>query len=274
MRPELVVLDFDGTFTRVDDEAVPFLESYQAGLGALLDIPITSEWERARALIEADPDRYGWQHEGRIVAPSHADPYILATTIAQLLLQDHRGEVTPGVTESLFRESYAKAGTVFRHDAREVVASVLARDVPVFVVTNSHTDDVRRKIERLGIEPDRLAIHGDARKWMIVEPEETDPRFEALPAELRVEGLGRPMHLRRGRYYEVLRLLWSQSGASPETTLVCGDIYELDLALPARLGARVHMVGRPSTPTYEREAVRAAGGSFSTELGGLLAVLE
>jgi phosphoglycolate phosphatase-like HAD superfamily hydrolase len=273
MRPELVVLDFDGTFTRVDDEAVPFLEAYQAGLEALLNVPIAPEWERARAIIQADPDRYGWQHDGRIVAPSHADPYILATTIAQLLLQEHHGSVAQGATESLFRQAYATAGTVFRHDARNVVEHVLGLGVPVFVVTNSHTVDVQRKLDRLGIDRDRLEVRGDARKWMIREPEVPDPRFDAIPAELHVEGLGRPMYLRRGSYFDVLSELWKRTGTSPEGTFVCGDIYELDLALPAALGARVHMVGRPSTPAYEREAVRAAGGTFSTELIGALAAL-
>ncbi len=274
MRPELVVLDFDGTFTRVDDEAVPFLEAYQAGLQALLEQPIVPEWERARGIIEAAPDRYGWQHEGRIVAPSHADPYILATTIAQLLLQEHHGAVAPGVTESLFRQAYARAGTVFRTDAKRVVEHVLELGVPVFVVTNSHTVDVQRKIERLGVDVARLEIRGDARKYVIRAPEVADARFDALPAELQVEGLGRPMYLRRGCYFDVLRELWERTGSSPETTFVCGDIYELDLAMPARLGACVHMVGRPSTPTYEREAVRAAGGTFSTELAGALDALD
>lgn len=78
-RLELLVLDFDGTFTRVDQEAVPFLVAYRAGLGEVLGGRVDDEWEQARERIESDPDRYGWEHEGRIVAPSHADPYILAS---------------------------------------------------------------------------------------------------------------------------------------------------------------------------------------------------
>lgn len=267
---ELVILDFDGTFTRVDEEAAPFLEAYRAGLAALLGAPIDEPWEQARATIEADPDRYGWEYEGRIVAPSHADPYILATSIAQLLLREH-GDATRTHTEALFREAYASAGTVFRDDARDVVEALLARGVPVYVVTNSHTADVRAKIERLGARgADALPIRGDAQKWRLVEPERADPRFDALPRELRVDGLARPLFVRRGRYFEALRAIWDETDATPAGTLVCGDIYELDLALPAQLGARVHMVGRDGTPAYERAAVAAAGGTFSTELSGLL----
>lgn len=272
-RLELLVLDFDGTFTRVDDEAVPFLVEYRAGLASVLGAPIEEDWERARRVIEADPDRYGWEHEGRIVAPSHADPYVLATTIAQLLLRE-RG-LDRGVTEQLYRESYAKAATVFRDDARVVVEAALARRVPVVVVTNSRTTEVEKKIARLEARgSERLTVLGDACKWMLTEPERPDPRFDAVPEELRVDGLGRPILLRRGRYFDALASVWQRTGTTPAGTLVCGDIYELDLALPAVLGARVHMVGRPSTPSYERAAVARAGGTFSTHLSGLLPLLS
>src|SRR5690606_32548849 len=86
--------------------------------------------------------------------------------------------------------------------------------------------------------------------------------------ELQVEGLARPILLRRGRYFEALRRIWDETDTTPAGTLVCGDIFELDLALPAQLGARIHMLGREATPAYERDAVRAAGGSFSTALSG------
>ncbi|HEY8430887.1 MAG TPA: hypothetical protein VIL20_21055 [Sandaracinaceae bacterium] len=271
-RLELLVLDFDGTFTRVDDEAAPFLVAYRAGLAAVLGEPVDEAWERARRTIEADPDRYGWEHEGRIVAPAHADPYILATTIAQLLLAERGLDRT--VTERLYREAYAKAGIAFRHDAREVVEAALDTGVPVFVVTNSRTTDVVAKIARLEARgSERLVVRGDACKWMITAASRADPRFDALPDEQHVPGLRRPILLKRGRYFDTLATLWAETGASPEGTLVCGDIYELDLALPAALGARVHMVGRPSTPEYERAAVLRAGGTFSLELSGLLPAL-
>lgn len=266
---ELVILDFDGTFTRVDEEAAPFLDAYRTGLAALIDAPVEDAWEQARATIEADPDRYGWEYEGRIVAPSHADPYILATSIAQIILREHG--LTKAHTETLYREAYASAGTVFREDAREVVEALLARKVPVYVVTNSQTKDVGAKIARLGAAGgDALPIRGDAQKWCLVEPKQADPRFDAVPRELRVSGLARPMYLRRGCYFDALRTIWDETDTTPAGTLVCGDIYELDLALPAQLGARVHMVGRDATPAYEREAVKEAGGTFSTELGGVL----
>jgi phosphoglycolate phosphatase-like HAD superfamily hydrolase len=272
---ELVVLDFDGTFTRVDDEALPFLAAYRRGLADILGEDVLGgAWDRAAETIEADPHHYGWEHDGRIVAPSHADPYIFATSIAQLLLRERgmmEGPARPAILEELFRAAYAKAATVFRTDARRVIETFLAEPAPVFVVTNSRTDDVLRKIATLGARGgESIPVLGDAKKWMLAAPEHADARFDALPEALSVEGLARPILLKRGHYFDVLRALWERTGTRPERTLVCGDIYELDLALPAALGARVHMVGRPSTPDYERQAVESAGGTFSYELAGVL----
>ena len=276
-RFDCLVLDFDGTFTDVEREAIPFLEVYRAGLARLLGEAIDDRWREAVEVVQSDPDAHGFEYAGRIVAPSHADPYILATSVANLVLAGHpelSGETRAHALEALFAESYAKADTVFRPDAGEVVEAVLSYGAPVFVVTNSHTAHVQDKIRAL--VPDHAAlieVRGDARKFHLVEPEPPDSRFEALPESMQVEGLGRPVYLRRGRYFEALRRVWEETGASPERTLVGGDIFELDLALPAALGARIHLVARAHTPLYERAAVERAGGTWSAELRGLLAVL-
>ena len=115
-------------------------------------------------------------------------------------------------------------------------------------------------------------VVGDARKYMIVDPDPVDERFLQIPAERHVPGLPRSVLLRRGRYYEALRRLWADSATTPERTLVCGDIYELDLALPDALGASIHLVLRKNVLEYERRAIEAAGprGSMSDELSGVL----
>jgi hypothetical protein len=276
-RFDCVVLDFDGTFTDVEREAIPFLEVYREGLERLVGAPIDERWARAVEVVEGDPDAHGFEYGGRIVAPSHADPYILAPSVANLVLAEHRelsGEARAEALEGLFAESYAKADTVFRPDAREVVEAVLGNGAPVFIVTNSRTAHVADKVRALVPErAERIEIRGDARKFHLVDPEPSDPRFAALPESMWVEGLGRPMYLRRGRYFEALRRIWKETGATPEGTIVAGDIFELDLALPAALGARVHLVARARTPSYERAAAERAGGTWSTELRGLLDLL-
>jgi hypothetical protein len=80
------------------------------------------------------------------------------------------------------------------------------------------------------------------------------------------------VYLRRGKYYEALRGIWKQTGTTPEQTLVAGDIYELDLALPAALGAQLQLVARDNVLAYEETAVRALGarGGVDTSLRALL----
>ena len=275
MRLECFILDFDGTFTLVDREAVPFLEGFRAGLAELLGAPVDAAWARIQARVEADPDRFGWEDGGRIVAPSHADPYIMATTVGQLVLRELGGYEDPAARrralDGLYAANYPRAATVFRPDARAVVEAILRTGRPVYVVTNSMTVHVKAKLDELAPEgAERLTVRGDARKFVVADPEAEDPRFDALPDQVHLEGLGRPIFVRRGRYFDALRAIWDETGTGPERTLVCGDIFELDLAMPAKLGATIHMVGRPGTPDYERRAVEQAGGTLTEDLSGVL----
>jgi FMN phosphatase YigB (HAD superfamily) len=275
---ECIILDFDGTFTLVDQEAVPFVDAFKVGLLEHVGPARIARWDEAALTIAATPDRYGWEFEGLIVAPAHADPYIQCTSIGQLLLAEAglppvmRSEILQG----LYKTCYPLAKTVFRPDAKAVVEALLASSVPVFVVTNSATEHVRAKIDALDpAGKEHLDVRGDARKFVIHVPEKSHPAFEALPEQLSVPGLPRPMYLHRGFYFEALRRIWDETGSTPETTVVCGDIFELDLAMPAQLGARVHLVARPNTPEYERRMVRSIpGGSTSQELSGLLVQLD
>jgi FMN phosphatase YigB (HAD superfamily) len=276
---ECIVLDFDGTFTLVDREAVPFVQGFVHDLEGLVGPSVIARWDATVRRVKSDPDRYGWEYDEHIVAPSHADPYILATTVGQILLAEHgvseRAERTK-ILEALYQRNYPKSSNVFRPDAREVVDAIVRSAIPVFVVTNSQTRHVEAKLDELAPEGrDQLVVRGAARKFVLTAPETPDEAWSRVPAELHVPGLSRPIFLGRGAYYDALRRIWNETGASPETTLVCGDIFELDLALPAELGAGIHLVARPDTPEYERRAARAsANGSVSQELSGLLERLD
>ncbi|MDQ3036417.1 MAG: HAD family hydrolase [Myxococcota bacterium] len=275
---ECIVLDFDGTFTRVDEEAEPFVEAFRKGIAEHLSPERMARWDAAASSIGAAPDRYGWEYEGVIVAPAHADPYIRCTTIGQMLLAEE-GVPTGRRTEilqGLYKACYPLSLTVFRHDAKDVVEALVASGVPVYVVSNSATEHVRAKIDSLDpVGKSALQVRGDARKFVMHEPERSHPLFDGLPERMTIPGLERPLMLRRGHYFEVLRKVWEETGAGPETTMVCGDIFELDLAMPARLGSRVHLVARPETPEYERRAARSIpGGSTSQDLSGLLLKLH
>jgi phosphoglycolate phosphatase-like HAD superfamily hydrolase len=276
MRYDLVLLDFDGTFTDVEKEAGPFLEAYLSDVREILGAGFEADWDEATAEMAQDPANHGWLHDGRIVAPGNADPYLRATVVINMVL-DRRGlyldrDARTDLLQSLYHRNYPKADTVFRAEAKYVVETLLASGIPTFVVTNSATDDVQKKIDKLApLGRERLTVHGNAKKFFVVPPEPNDARFEALPCKMQVEGLERPVYVRRGCYYEVLRGIWEKTGAAPERTLVAGDIFELDLALPAHLGAHVQLVLKDMTEPFERQAIgQLEHAELSDDLAGIL----
>ncbi|MAT29368.1 MAG: hypothetical protein CMN31_12570 [Sandaracinus sp.] len=276
MRYDLILLDFDGTFTDVEKEADPFFASYKAEVRELIGGDVDGDWAEAVATLEQNPGEFGWVFEGQVVAPGNADPYLRATVILNMIF-DRRG-LYPNEAErtellqGLYFRNYPKADTVFRANAKQVVETLLASPVPTMVVTNSATDDVEAKIDRMApTGRERLKVYGNAKKYIVAEPDESDACFERVPETMRAEGLERDILLRRGRYYELLRTLWKETGVKPERTLVAGDIFELDLALPGHLGADVHLVLKDKTQPFERAAVKAMeGGAESPGLEGIL----
>ncbi len=271
-----ILLDFDGTFTDVEREAQPFVDHYRRGLTEALARNIDDEWDAAASRIDAQPEGFGWQYDGKVVAPAHADPYIRSTSIAQEII-DTQGDFSSAdradLLQRLYKENYEKSATVFRPEAREIVEALLLSDVHVFVVTNSYTESVEKKLARLaprGLE--RLRVFGDAKKYVIAEPETQDERFEALPESLCIDALDRPVLLQRGKYFDVLASIWKNTKTTPEETIICGDIYELDLAMPSQLGVASHLVTRGKTPEYEKRAVDdLPAGAYSNDLGTFLA---
>ena len=294
-----VVLDFDGTFTQVEREAEPFLRAYQEYLADVLgkdEDLVLDLWKIAEQRVRSEPQRFGgFEENGRIVAPP-SDPYLRANAVARVLC--HRFGVlrNPLVrTETLhaiFRLAYRNTATCFRDDAASALDDLLALDdVTVAFVTNATASVVLEKLQRLGLRnrrEGRPIVVGDTYKFGL-SSEAPPPgralsdrqqralgawsvRFASLPAEIAAPYLPRPIPLRRGSYFRALRDdVWLDDLAAPEQTIVCGDVFELDLALPSALGAHVHLLTRDETPDYELAAVGALErGSSSADLGALV----
>jgi hypothetical protein len=94
-------------------------------------------------------------------------------------------------------------------------------------------------------------VRGHARKF------DVDDAWTGAPETLAVPGLARPVLLRRRNYHAILRELLEAAGADFADLVVVGDIFELDLAMPLALGARVGLVASGHTPAYERAFVHA-----------------
>ncbi|WP_224244904.1 HAD family hydrolase [Hyalangium gracile] len=276
-----VVLDFDGTFTDVAAEGAPFVLHFKSHLAELLGMDrqaMEASWREEEAAVLAGAHAFGWDIGGRVVAPATADPYLLSNCVARQLMGRYGALPDPAerheALQTLYREAYELTGTAFKPEAKEVLEALVATGLPVWVVTNAHTDLVEAKLDRLAPKGrERLKVKGDARKYILQEAQPTDARFSALPETITFDGLlPRPVYLRRGLYYEALRTIWQETGTGPESTLVAGDIYELDLALPAALGAHVQFVQRDNALQYEVRAMELLGprGGVDRSLRGIL----
>ncbi len=279
MTIKCIILDFDGTFTDVEREAAPFVDAFKAAVFDLLGRELHALWAEQAARIAENPGDYGWNHEGRIVAPASADPYINTTTTAHLVfdavgvLRD--GKTRAAILQALYHHAYETTLTAFRPQAKEVLEALAASGIPTFVVTNARTDAAQKKLRTLGpVGLDRIEVHGDARKFVVAEPEIMDERFARIPEKIYLPGLDRPVYPRRGRYYDALAAIMQRVNAAPEEVIVCGDIYELDLSMPIELGMQVHMVTGPKPPAAHEIAWLERYGSRASHSDDLSVILQ
>lgn len=277
-RPGLVVLDFDGTLTDADAHAPAFLAASRDALAARLGWDgdkVQAEWARTETDVAGLPPEAAWEVDGVGTCPANADPYLTANGVVRRILAARAGlsgtALTDGVLD-VHRAAYERVPPGFRAGARELLEALTRGSARVSVVTNSRTGTVERLLDSLGLPRRRdVLVRGDAAKFSVGADGISDPRVAALPEQVEWPELARPVRLRRGRYFAVLRELWTATATGPEATLVVGDNFELDLAMPAVLGAHVHLVLRASTMPHEERLARAlARGDAGRDLAAVM----
>ena len=262
----VLCLDFDGTMTDAEAEGRPFRDGYLEDLCLLVgrkpnDPEVLAIAETTEAEIAAAPHQHPFLWMGRPVAPATVDPYLRMVPIAHRILDrfgaipdaNDRGRLLGSV---LYKYNYAKTlgHPVFRTGAGEVLRALGGS--PTWIVTNSDTHAVAGKIAALDRDTPGVAwltsrVRGFARKF------DVDDAWTAAPSELALPGLARAVLLRRRNYFDILSTVLEEAGKTFEDLVVVGDIFELDLAMPLALGARVGLVTGPRTPDYERAFVTA-----------------
>ncbi len=260
----ILVLDFDGTMTDAEAEGRPFRDGYLDDLCALVGRPAGDAEVRAIAdQVDAEllraPEAHPFLWMGRAVAPATVDPYLRMVPIAHRILD--RFDAIPSAVDRgrllgsvLYKYNYAKTlgHPVFRAGAAEALSALAGTQS--WIVTNSDTHAVAGKVAALDREAPGIAwltsrVRGHARKF------DVDDSWTGVPESLALPGLGRPVLLRRHNYHAILREILDAGGAEFADLVVVGDIFELDLALPLALGARVGLVASGHTPAYERAFV-------------------
>jgi len=264
-----VIFDFDGTCTQVDKVQAKFLDDYRKAI-AVDEKP----WEAAKAkIVKASPNA-GWNlMNAPSTAPAGADPYILAGEAAGLIFREKKLEAP-----NVFAKVYEQNTAPFRPEMHDVIEALLKKKVKVAFISNSDATKISNRIQDLfhktPHKKDQIQVFGGAQKFLVKELLVDSPanaaqraQFDQLAPGVRIEGVARPIYLRRGAYFEAL----CATQFPLAETLVVGDIWELDLALPAALGAHVHLIQRAEPfPTYAYELAQVAKGATSANLKGLL----
>ncbi|MSQ84877.1 MAG: HAD family hydrolase [Myxococcales bacterium] len=266
MNTKLVILDFDGTFTDSEMEGAPFAAVYpqiigdKIGLGAAF-LP---HFEQGVQQVYDQSPELGWFMNGVNAAPADADPYIRCSMAADCAMdklgvlsdRQERGKLLADT----YQQAYKHSAIAFRPRAGEALQALLDRGLPVVVVTNSSTAHVQHKISQLGLRPgSEVDVFGNAMKFW-VDPESIgDARFDGLAQFERDNQLARPVWLKRNKYFLRIAELLAKYQATAQQTAVCGDIYELDLALPAAMGAKVALMRRQNTYPFEINLIADKG---------------
>jgi hypothetical protein len=262
----VLVLDFDGTMTDAEAEGRPFRDGYLEDLATLVgrspgDAEVLAIAEEVEAELASSPASHPFLWMGRAVAPATVDPYLRMVPIAHRIFD--RFQVMPSAIDRgrllgnvLYKYNYAKTlgRPVFRPGAGDALRALGGTET--WIVTNSDTHAVAGKVSALDQTTAGVAwltprVRGHARKF------DVEDSWTGAEAEMPLPGLDRPVLLRRRAYHDILKAIVDSVGATFADLVVVGDIFELDLAMPLSLGARVGLVATARTPPYERAFVEA-----------------
>ena len=163
---DAVVLDLDGTLTDVTCEAPAFTAAFPRLLADLLGKDLSSAWPEEERRVRALSPELAWVIEGHAVGPADADPYILASSTAQLLCDrflvlGSEPALRSEIITAIFRRAYRETRAAFRPEAERVLGALLARGLAVHVVTNADADVAVAKLSPLPPEIHRrLRVRG------------------------------------------------------------------------------------------------------------------
>jgi hypothetical protein len=284
-----IILDFDGTCTQIPPIFEAYLDLYRKGLNES-GLSVTPwEWREAQAIVRQHSPKAGWMAGGCPSAPAAGDPYVLADETARLILR-RRAAKTP-VPPTIHTQAYEAALAPWREEAHETFSQLVDHGVGLHFVSNSSTTFITRRLRDLFGDGHpmtaKISVQSDAGKFRICELNWDDPvavsveakrRFLSLPVaygEKLLTETERPVYLRRGAYFEAINRVLDGDFDALTNTVFCGDTWEMDLAMPYALGAKVHLLDRAApfeTYAYERQALVSYGdrGKTSADLSGLL----
>lgn len=234
--PFKILSDFDGVWTEADLEAAALHRQLVESCAALLQLDqpsVEADLAAFRRDVQAEPHAFGWAPDGRISAFSDEDPLceiaglcalVAAATAGQARRYREAIETRWATVQEFAEHGFQTAMARFRaehppsiaHDARAQLQAVTDAGAHVVVVSNSEPGKLSAWFGAVGIDAGEgpgheLRIRGSAGK-------------QVLGGDSTIDVSGRRVHVDRPRYREAIE--------QERPTLVIGDIFSLDLALP------------------------------------------
>jgi len=281
-----IVMDFDGTCTQIPVIYKPFLAEYLAGLNKTVfaqDPVSPKEWMEAQEQVRKHSPRAAWTIATAPAGPAAADPYIFSSECGKYLLR--KKNISKDIPIEVFVNAQTPNPAPWRPEARNIFETLLKQNIRVTFISNTGSATIIDRLKTLLSVtelPNGLAVRSGAQKFNIAEltfdskiPADVQKLFQHLPVVHSDTGIGRPVHLRRAAYFEAICSAFGNDLGRMATSVFCGDIWEMDLAMPYMLGANINLVERAApfdTYEFERKGVSSAGrrGKISKDLNGLL----
>ena len=265
-----IVTDFDGTLTDIHGEYNLLLDIINKRLEKK-HFPVDRYqqlFDAAIREIKKDYMAYGWMDHDRITAYSDEDLFM--NIIAGMKIVDNwlckRSEysdlydILVSQNTSLMEISeycyfimhtmpLSEMNTPTR-DAVITIQSLLEHGHEVVVVSNSPSARIVQKLNHVGLQPAEHDIDPRA----IFKVRGNAAKFKLADAPIRYD-FGRPVDIHRPQYQKIL--------IEEKPDIVIGDVFSLDLALPAALtetipelkNTRIALLERNYTPEWAIKAV-------------------
>ncbi len=276
-----VIIDYDGTLTREEDQVNQLIEKAIDVLAKeILGIPrarVKRDYWATQKKIMAEPQKYLWKVNGLPAAYSYEGAFTLNTTTIQEMLSSNgfyqeRVKAAFGgreydpvaeCTNYLFHKNTAFLEPSFREGAKETLIEMIGHpQIQPIVLTNSKTDKVKKNLETIGITEEgddkkgfkyKIDILGDTRQyhmdasWDYYFNHPDLGKIQTLPVngEFKVD-------LRRPVYYRAL-LDQANDGARLVTV---GDIFSLVGSVPLMMGFPFFLFKTPYVPPWSEEYVK------------------
>lgn len=247
-----IIFDFDGTLTDIEKSTKDWQEKYPKVCAEMLGANYS---DMQRRYFEIKDSLRTQPYKGFVIAghdslPASADPYIKSQAAMIDLIEENKNtkfsspkDVTKFLIDSFSKTNKISTSKIFFREGVEDFLNKVKENYKTFIVTNSDDKKVTEALQ--SIAQGDIEVYGNAKK-LFVDSAEISCNFPGFPRTTLMD---------RKKYTEILKEI-KNKGIAPEKSIVVGDTFELDLAIPSFLGYNIIQIDNGSTPKHEKNYMK------------------